>query len=407
MNPFFKSKFQEVLFLGITLLAFISFYIETDIYTPSFPQMVTYFGTNEDSIQLLLSMNFLGLCLSSLFFGPASDAFGRKKILCTGLSLFMISSIGCALVDTLQWMVFFRFLQGIGCGAIVSAGLTTIFDIYPPEKSSRLVSICNGTIGGMMALAPMLGNWISLHLGWRMNFYLIAFLATVTFFSTLLLTKETLPPEKRTRFHFPNVLQNYRAILTNFPFMGHTLIWCLMFSLVIVFIANLSLLFVDHLSVPKEIFGYYQAAIMSTFFIGSMTGAYLIKKWGLLATKGFGSFLYLGGIAALVCLTYIGSQSPFGLIIAMSTASLGSALAITIYFTYSMTYVADHLKGSAMSLTQCLRMLLSSGLVYLAATAFDGTTYPIALLSILCVATCLALYALLYKKNNTPNPANA
>lgn len=78
MTPFFKNKFQEVLFLGITLFTFIAFYVETDIYTPSFPNMVQSFGTSEEAIQLLLSMNFLGLCLSSLFFGPASDAYGRK-----------------------------------------------------------------------------------------------------------------------------------------------------------------------------------------------------------------------------------------------------------------------------------------------------------------------------------------
>lgn len=175
MNSFFKSKFQEISFLGIILLAFIAFYIETDIYTPSFPQMMNYFGTNEDIIQMLLSMNFLGLCLSCLFFGPASDAYGRKPILCSGLSLFMLGSIGCAITDSLNWMIIFRFLQGVGCGSITSAGITLFFDVYPSDKSSRLVSLCNGAIGGMMALAPMLGNWISLHMGWRMNFYLIAF----------------------------------------------------------------------------------------------------------------------------------------------------------------------------------------------------------------------------------------
>jgi DHA1 family bicyclomycin/chloramphenicol resistance-like MFS transporter len=64
MTPFFKNKFQEILFLGITLFTFVAFYVETDIYTPSFPEMVQYFGANEDAIQLLLSINFLGvLCL--------------------------------------------------------------------------------------------------------------------------------------------------------------------------------------------------------------------------------------------------------------------------------------------------------------------------------------------------------
>ena len=113
MQTFFKSKFQEILFLGVLLLAFIAFYIETDIYTPSFPVMMTYFGTNEDTIQMLLSMNFLGLCLSAgSFFGPASDAYGRKTILTCGLGLFMLGSIGCAAVESLNWMICLRLVQG-------------------------------------------------------------------------------------------------------------------------------------------------------------------------------------------------------------------------------------------------------------------------------------------------------
>ncbi len=399
MNPFFKSKSQEFLFLAITLLAFIAFYIETDIYTPSFPQMVEYFKTDADTIQLLLSMNFLGLCISSLFFGPASDAYGRKKVLCTGLGIFMLASLGCAATDSLKFMIFFRLLQGIGCGAIVSAGLAGFFDVYPPEKSSRLVSICNGAIGGMMALAPMLGNWISLHMGWRANFYLIAILASVTFICQATLTKETLPPEKRTRLSLPSAFKNYSSILTNFPFMGHTFIWCLMFSMVIVFIANLSLIFVDYLNVSKEIFGYYQAAIMGTFFVGSMGGAYLIQKIGMVATKVLGSVTYVIGIGSLAFITYLGIHSPLMLIISMSLASMGSALAGTIYFSYSMSYIGENLKGSATSLTQSLRLLLSSSLVWLAAYKFDGSTRPMTALALVCIAVCGTFYVMLYRRN--------
>jgi DHA1 family bicyclomycin/chloramphenicol resistance-like MFS transporter len=399
MNPFFKSKSQEFLYIAITLLAFIAFYIETDIYTPSFPQMLDYFKTDADTIQLLLSMNFLGLCISSLFFGPASDAYGRKKILCTGLGIFMLGSLGCAATSSLALMIFFRLLQGMGCGAIVSAGLAGFFDIYPPEKSSRLVSVCNGAIGGMMALAPILGNWISLHMGWRANFYLIAILAVITFICQMTLTKETLPPEKRTRFSLPSAFKNYSSILTNFPFMAHTFIWCLMFSMVIVFIANLSLIFVDYLHVSKELFGYYQTAIMGTFFAGSMGGAYLIKRAGMIPTKVMGSLTYIAGIGFLAALTYLNVNSPLLLIIAMSLASLGSALAGTIYFSYSMTYIGEHLKGSAMSLTQSLRLFLSSGLVWLAARRFDGSTEPMTLLALVCIAACGTFYIILYRRN--------
>jgi MFS transporter, DHA1 family, multidrug resistance protein len=393
MSAFFKNKVQEFSFIGIILFAFIAFYIETDIYTPSFPQMMNYFRTNEDAIQMLLSMNFLGL---SLFFGPASDAYGRKPVLCIGLSIFMVGSVGCAVADSLNCMIVFRFLQGIGCGSITSAGLTLFFDVYPSDQSSRLVSICNGTIGGMMALAPMLGNWISLHIGWRANFYLIAILAILTCFSVWFFIKETLPIHKRTKFSLSSVIKNYFSILKNFPFMAHTFIWCLAFSMVIVFIANLSLIFVDYLQVPEEIFGYYQTAIMGNFFVGSIGGAYLIKKMGMISTKVIGSITYIGGIVLLALVAFLAISSPLLVIIAMSIASCGCALAMTIYFTYSMTYLSESLKGSAMSLTQSLRLFLSSGLVWVAARGFDGSTRPMSVLAIACTVAGLLLYLALY-----------
>lgn len=276
------------------------------------------------------------------------------------------------------------------------SGLTLFFDVYPSEQSSRLVSMCNGTIGGMMALAPMLGNWISLHMGCRVNFYLIAFLAILSCFSVWFFIKETLPTEGRVKFSLTTVLKNYFALLTNLPFMIHSLIWCLAFSIVIVFISNVSLIFIDYLQVPKEIFGYYQTAIMGAFFIGSMGAAYLIKKMGMVYTKAIGSLIYIGGITLLASLTFLSIASPLLLIIAMSIASLGSALAITIYFTYSMTYLEGSLKGSSMSLTQSLRLFLTSGLVWIAAKGFDGSTIPMSMLAIVCTTVCILLYAVLY-----------
>lgn len=405
MDNFFKNKFQEYLMLSIILLTFIVFYIETDIYTPTFPEMVDYFQTDEDSIQLLLSMNFLGLCLSSLLFGPASDAYGRKSTLCTGLFVFMAGSMGCAMTQDFNLMIVFRFIQGIGCGAIVSVALTSLFDIYSPEKYSRLVSACNVAIGGMMALAPVIGNWIGIQWGWRANFHLIAFLATVVFLSNLFLTRETLRLEKRTQFSTVAIFKNYFSLLTNLPFMSHTLIWCLMFSLGFVFIANLSLIYIDYLQVPVEIFGYYQMAIMGAFFFGSLLSAYLIKKWGMPLTKTFGSLVYLLGVVLLVTSSYRGVNSPLILIISMALASLGSSLTCAIYFSYSLTYIGEHLKGSAMSLTQSLRLALSSGLVWLAASRFDGSTKPISEIALLCTATCLALYVLLYRRSQLFAPA--
>lgn len=399
MDNFFKNRFQEFIFVAALMVAFVAFNVETDIYTPSFPDMMVYFGTNEDIIQMLLSMNFLGVCISSLFLGPASDAYGRKPVLSTGLGLFVLGSIGCSITNSISWMIFFRLIQGLGCGGLVGAGLASLFDIYTPERSSRLVSLLNGIIGGVMALAPIAGNWINLYYGWRMNFYVIVILAVLSFVSILFFVRETLPTEKRNTLKMNLILKNYAALLVNAPFMAHSLIWCMGFSVVIVFIANLSLILVDHLNVSKELFGYYQGMIMGSFFVGSLFAVYAIKRFGMFTTKVAGSLLYLLGVFGLVCATFLGHTNPLTIVLAMACASFGSSMAMTIYFCYSMPFIAPELKGAAMSLTQSLRLFVSSSAVGVAAAMFDGTTKPVALLALVVSCICCGLYVYLYTRD--------
>jgi DHA1 family bicyclomycin/chloramphenicol resistance-like MFS transporter len=167
---------------------------------------------------------------------------------------------------------------------------------------------------------------------------------------------------------------------------------------VVITFANLSLIFVDYLKVPKELFGYYQTVIMGAYFVGSMGGAYLIKKWGLLSTKYAGTIIFISGIFSLTLLTYLEGRSPVLLIISMAMASLGSALSGPIFFSYSMSYLKESLRGSAMSLSQCLRLFITFGLVWFAAKWFDGSTKPMSILALTCLFSCSLFYLFLYRK---------
>ena len=95
-SPLFKN-FSEKSYLFILLSMVIIMYTcvcaEADIYVSAFPQMIKYFDVAENEIQLVLSINFLGLCLASLIAGPLSDSFGRRKVILYGLALLAISSI--------------------------------------------------------------------------------------------------------------------------------------------------------------------------------------------------------------------------------------------------------------------------------------------------------------------------
>ena len=88
-------KNPDLPLIVMIILAYATVCMETDIYVPSFPDMRLFFAVSDAQIQYVLSGNFIGICLGSLFFGPLSDSIGRKKAMLGGLALFALSSWGC------------------------------------------------------------------------------------------------------------------------------------------------------------------------------------------------------------------------------------------------------------------------------------------------------------------------
>ncbi|NNC35091.1 MAG: MFS transporter, partial [Croceitalea sp.] len=90
--------------------------------------------------QLLIIMIFLGLGMGQLFFGPISDAIGRKPVVYLGIFIFVIASIICLAAPNLEWMVFGRILQGIGLSSARTITISIIRDLYKGDLMARVMS---------------------------------------------------------------------------------------------------------------------------------------------------------------------------------------------------------------------------------------------------------------------------
>src|SRR5437016_5954689 len=107
---------REWKYLLLITVTFIAACIETDIYLPTFTDMMAYFSISEDKIQSLLTWNFMGICISGPLYGPISDAIGRKKPLLFALGLFFAGSLITMYAPTFELMLWGRVLQGLGSG---------------------------------------------------------------------------------------------------------------------------------------------------------------------------------------------------------------------------------------------------------------------------------------------------
>ena len=91
--------------------------IALDAYTPALPQMAVDFGASNALVQNTVTVYMLGLSVAFIPLGLISDALGRKRVLLAGLGLLVVTSIGCALANSLTTLLFLRFLQGTGASA--------------------------------------------------------------------------------------------------------------------------------------------------------------------------------------------------------------------------------------------------------------------------------------------------
>jgi len=99
-----------------------------DMYLPALPTIAREFGTAVSVVQSSLASYFIGIAIGQAFYGPLSDRIGRKPSLYLGLTLFMISSIGCARAESVNALVAFRFLQALGgCAPIVIPGMRNLW----------------------------------------------------------------------------------------------------------------------------------------------------------------------------------------------------------------------------------------------------------------------------------------
>lgn len=389
-----SEKATEFWMLTVVIIMYIALCAEADIYVPAFPQMVEYFSTTEDKIQLILSLNFMGLCVAGLVCGPLSDAFGRRKVLLTGLSGFVLTSLACFFSSHFEFMLIWRLLQGFFASVPMVIGLAVFLDRFSLEKASRMVGILNTFITGGMAGAPILGSYLTNNYGWRLNFGVISILAVLSLLGTYFFIEETLPQTKRTSFRLTSILKNYGVLLSSFKFMGYTLISLVPLVGLVVYVSNLSLIFINYLGVSADVYGYYQASTMIAFFVFSYLSSHMIQRKGLDYTKNLGGIILLIGTISLCITAIINPASGLFICMSMSLFAAGGALMLGIMGMKALDLFPE-IKGASAALGTAIRQLLAAGLVMISQLTFDGTIIPTTIILSAYVLIAFIWYCLL------------
>ena len=104
--------------------------------------------------------------------GMLSNLFGRKIYFTASIGIFTLSSLMCGLSDSLAQLVLWRFIQGLGGGALIATSQTVLGEVFPPKKLVVGMAIFGGSIAMGPALGPLLGGYLTDNISWHWIFFI-------------------------------------------------------------------------------------------------------------------------------------------------------------------------------------------------------------------------------------------
>ncbi|MFZ2293734.1 MAG: multidrug effflux MFS transporter [Polaromonas sp.] len=180
-----------------------------DTYLPAFSGMALSLGATPVEMQQTLSAYLFGFAFMNLFHGALADSFGRRPVVLWGIAMFTLASAGCALSQSVGQLVFFRVIQGLSAGAGMVVSRAVIRDMFPPTQAQQVMSQVAIYFGVAPALAPIVGGWLFVHLGWHSIFWFLTAVGVVLWSINYRFLPETLQHEARQPFEVRHLMRGY------------------------------------------------------------------------------------------------------------------------------------------------------------------------------------------------------
>ena len=242
-----------------------------DTYLPAFPAISQALGATPVQMQQTLSAYLFAFAFMALFHGALSDSLGRRPVVLWGLALFTLASAGCALAQTTGQLVAFRALQGLSAGAGIVVSRAVIRDLFPPAQAQQVMSQVTIFFGVAPAIAPIVGGWLSAHLGWHSVFWFLTGVGVFLWLANWKLLPESLPAHKRQPIHMGHLLRGYWELGTSPRFILLALASGVPFNGMFLYVLAAPEFLGTHLGLgPTEFFWFFTLTIS-----GIMSGAWL------------------------------------------------------------------------------------------------------------------------------------
>ncbi|MDP3340933.1 multidrug effflux MFS transporter [Frigidibacter sp.] len=383
-----RLPMPEFVAMLATLFAIIAFSI--DAMLPALPQIAAELVPSDvNRAQLILTAFVLGMGVGTLFAGPISDATGRKIAITGGFALYIIGAVMAWRAQSIEMMLFARFLQGLGAAGPRIVSLALIRDLYQGREMARVTSFVMMIFILVPAFAPLVGSVvIDATGGWRGIFGAFILFGLIGVLWLNLRQPETLPPAKRRPLTVVSLAAAAREVLADREVRVYTVVMTLGFGQMFAVLSSSQQLFSETYG-RGDSFPLWFAAMALLAGTGSILNARVVVRMGMrrIAILAYMIQTWISAVMLLLALT--------GVLPAWAEFPAFFLWVTSVFFMAGVTFGnlnalalqrMGHIAGMAASIVAAVSTILSMVIAAPLGLMFDGTAMPLIVGVLVCSA---------------------
>lgn len=162
-----RARWFGLVFISLAVALII---VDSTIVNVAIPSIVRDLSITSTQVQWVQESYTLVFAALLLVFGNLADQFGRRRLLVLGVAVFALSSVLAAASPSGDLLIGARVIQGIGGAMVLPTTLSIINATFQGRERAMAFAVWGSTIGGMTAVGPLLGGWLTTDYSWRWAF---------------------------------------------------------------------------------------------------------------------------------------------------------------------------------------------------------------------------------------------
>jgi EmrB/QacA subfamily drug resistance transporter len=165
-----SQKRINIITAGVILSLFLAS-MESTVVATAMPSIVAQLG-GLSIYSWVFSIYMLASTTTVPIYGKVSDIFGRKKVFTFSMGLFLFGSVLCGLATSMESLIFFRAIQGLGAGGVLPMALTVIGELFSVEKRAKMQGLISSVWGLSSVIGPLIGGLLVDQISWEWVFFI-------------------------------------------------------------------------------------------------------------------------------------------------------------------------------------------------------------------------------------------